>query len=405
MNKSFCNCHIFCACLLLIHVANVSASEQSLNANVKARVAYNDNLFLVDGPHESVTALIVEPSLTGVIKERNWETSLKALLRINKYSDHNLDNNDKFLTLAGSYSAQRDIFSMNINFSQISNLRTTSLDFGLSDTRVVRQNQTVAPSYTRLLTERATLSLTYVYRDVDFLDAENTNFRPFITHTGVVSLQYRLTEKDSMSVSLQAIDYESQDKLVTYQLFVSNVGLNHAFSETLSTNLKVGVSRQNATNLVTQEFDFFGNIIFLRREVDSESRNLVLNAGVTQLLESGSVNANISRTNNTNSTGGLDTNNRFAVNYNEKLSELWGGVIEGAFSDIDSVRNGVVATDRKILIFRADAKYSITVDWKFEFGYKFVQRKFKSDMSDERAPHSNMLYVGLSYNFPPLSTF
>ena len=60
---------------------------------------------------------------------------------------------------------------------------------------------------------------------------------------------YDLTEKDRLTISLQGVDYTSKNDLITYQLFTSRIGIDHKFSETLSTNFLVGISRLNSTNL------------------------------------------------------------------------------------------------------------------------------------------------------------
>ena len=404
MNKASKIWRLFGFCLLITQTTLSYSVEMLLDADVAARVEHNDNIFLVSDPEDSVTGIIITPSLSGIIRERNWETRLHASLGIQKYSDHDLDSNDQFFDLSGRYQAQRNIFSLNISHNLTSSLSTVSDDFGLSRTRIKRKTQSISPTYTRLITERLSSSFSYIYSDVDFIDAEGTNFTPYITQTGVVSLQYALTEKDDLSFILQAVDYESKNKLVTYQLFTTNIGIDHSFSRTLSSNFQIGVSRQSTTSLRTVTEDFFGGIIILTREIDAKNRGLVFNIGLTQILETGSINANISRNDTTNSFGGLNVTNAIALNYTKRLSELWQYDINGRYSDITSISSGSSSTDRDIFSFEAIARYSISAHWEFSASYRYLLRKFKSDTSSN-APHSNRIFVGLSYNFPSLSTF
>ena len=245
-------------CVLLIQPSAAWSYEGALEADVDARAEYNTNIFLTSQPHDAVTGTIITPSLSGIIREQNWEAKLRARLRINKYSDDTIDGNDQLFDLTGQYNAQRNIFSLNINHDLDSNLSSTSTDFGIAGRRVERKKQSITPQYTRLLTERLALILSYTYSDVDYLEAENTGYIPYISETGAASLQYDLTEKDKLTFSLFAVDYASKNDLVTYQLFLSRIGIDHKFSETLSTDFLVGVSRRNSTNLQTQTFDFFG---------------------------------------------------------------------------------------------------------------------------------------------------
>ena len=175
---------------------------------------------------------------------------------------------------------------------------------------------------------------------MDYLEAENTGFTPYITESGVLSLAYDLTEKDKLTFSFQGVDYTSKDDLITYQLFNSRIGVDHKFSETLSTDFLVGASRQNSTNLSTQSFDFFGNIIIQTQEVDFKNRGFVLDAGIKKLLETGEVTARISRDNVTNSFGGLDKVNQLKFNYSEKITELWRYSIGARIEDITSISSG-----------------------------------------------------------------
>ena len=394
-----------CVSVLLAQASNTYSVERRLDASVSARVEHNDNIFLVENPEGSVTGITITPSLTGIIKEQNWETRMRAKLGINKYSEHDLDSNDQYFNLFGSYQEQRDIFSLDINHDIISSLTFSSVDIGLGRKRIKRKTQSVSPVYTRLLTERLTSTFSYIYSDVDFLDAENTQYTPYIIQTGTASLRYSLTQRDSVSFTLRAVDYESKNKLTSYQLFVTNIGIAHQFTETLSSNFQIGVSRQNTTNLRTQTEDFFGEIITLTREIDSENRGLVYNAGLTQSLETGSINANISRNDTTNSFGGLDVTNRITLGYDNRINELWRYDIDGSFSDVTQVTTGAGVNDRDMFSFNALARYSINLNWNFTASYQYLLRKFKSDASNDRAPHSNRIFIGLSYNFPPYSTF
>lgn len=398
-------CRLLGVCIASLQLTNVYAREWSLEADVVSRVEYNDNIFLVNDDHDGVSSIVISPSIKAIVKEKNWQTELIANLRSNRYSDQNLDSNDQYFDLTGSYNAQRNIFSLNASHDFDSNLTTTSSDFGVAAQRVNRKLQKFTPQYTRLLSERAALSLSYVYTDVDYIDAENTGFVPYITETGVVFLQYNLTEKDKININFTGVDYTSKNDLLTYQTFTSRFGIDHKFSKTLSTNLAVGVSRQSSTNLSTQTSDFFGNIIVRTQVVDAENRSFVLDASIIQSLENGSVTGKVSRSNSTNSFGGLNEVDSFNITYNDKISPLWRYLINIRYDDITAISSGTQDTDRELFFFGATAYYSISRNWKANASYQYVMKRTKNDAIDSTAPHSNKLTVGLTYNFPSLSTF
>lgn len=389
----------------MTHSFNVLSSERLLDASINSRFVYDDNIFLTAAEHDPVTGVIITPSLSGIIKEENWQAKLNASLEINEYSDPSIGTDGQFFDLTGRYNVERSSFSLNINHDIDNNLNAESTDFGVAGRRVDRKTQSVTAGYNHLLSERLILALSYTYSDVDYLDAENTNFTPSFTNTGFVSLQYELTEKDRLSLSGQAVDYERKDNLGEVQLFDLRFGFDHKFSEVLSTDFQIGASRRNSTNRQTLVLDFFGRPILQPLEIDVKTRGLLLGAGLTQLLERGQLEGRISRDNTTNSFGGLDEVDSFKLNYDEKLSALWRYGLRARYNDITSISSASSTTNRTTIILASNFYYSISINWRAVASYRYTQRRFKSDTSDSRAPHSNRIYIGLTYNFPSLSTF
>lgn len=391
--------------MLLLSSFEAYSTERSIEASIDARTEYNDNIFLTHQAHDSITGLIVTPALSGVMKEEHWETELRARVRISRYSDQNINGNDQLFDLTGRYLAERHIFSLNLAHNLDSNLNAASSDFGVIGRRVNRKTQSLTPQYTYLVSERSALVFSYTYSDVDYLDAENTGFTPFITESGSGSFIYNLSERSKISISLNVVDYTSKNDLVKYQLFMSRFGIEHKFSETLSTDFLIGVSRRNSTNLQIQTFDFFGLPITTTQEIDFSDRGLVLDAGILKQLETGQIEARLSRDNTTNSFGGLDEVNKIKISYTKRLSELWRYKLSGWYDDITSISTGSRVTDRDTFFFEAITYYSINKNWNVNASYRYITRKFKSDISEDRAPHSNRIYLGLTYNFPTLLTF
>jgi len=398
-------CKVLGVCVVFIQACDVYSSERSLEADVNAVDEVNDNIFLTTLPHNTVNGVIITPSLSGIIKEENWETKLKARIKDYNYSDKDLDSTDQYFNLTGRYLADRNIFSLNVNHDLASSLNYTSDNFGIVARRVNTKKQSVSPQYTRLLTERLLVTLNYTYTDVGFFDAQNTGFTPYVTEMGAGSLSYDLTEKDKLTLSLTAVDYKSRDNLVTYRLFMSRMGIDHKFSKTFSTDFTVGVSRRSTTNLQTQSFNFFGQPIFITQEVDSKNRGLVLDLGLTRLFESGQVVGRISRDNTANSFGGLDQADKIKINYSNRLSALWRYAISGRYENYTSISSGSRSTDRKVFFFDMSTNYSINRNWKVNASYGYALRRFKSGVNDKETPLSNRVHIGLTYNFPSLSTF
>ncbi len=385
----------------------VYAAQWSLKSDVDARTKYDDNIFVTRENPESVSSLTVTPSVDAIVKEAQWEGDLNARIRSNKYSDHNLNSNDQFLDLTGRYNGQRSNFSLNANYDLDSSLSSESSDFGLVGRRVNRKNRSITPQYTRMLTERLALILSYSYSAVDYLDAGNTGFISYIAKTDSGSFVYNLTEKDKLTLSLQSLDYKSLNDTYTYTLLTSRFGIEHQFTKILSADFSAGVSRQNTNSQVSQAFKFFGNIIVLTQDVSSNNRGFVLDAGIKQQLESGQIEARLSRDNTTNSFGGLNQVDTIKLNYNHQLSALWRYQIRGRYEDVTAIGTGTRITDRKVLFFDTVMSYSLNRNWSVNGSYRYVQRKFADTgvNTGGKVPVSNRIYLGMTYNFPTFSTF
>lgn len=384
---------------------NASSSERLLEASITARSEYNDNIFLTASAHDSVSSVVVTPSLSGIIKEQNWQLDLNSRLRINRYSDSELNSTGQLFKLTGQYNAERNIFSLSIGHDLISSLRSTSSDFGISSQQVERKTQSVTPQFTRLLTERSILSLSYSYSDADYDDDADSRFVASYTETATVALRYNLSETDQVSINLQGVDYTRKDNLGDIQLFNINLRLDHQFSENLSVDLSVGGSRRNSTNLQTSVLDFFGTSILVSQEIDNKTNGKTLDFGFNQLLESGEFGVRVNRDTTTNSFGGLDEIDTFVINYNERLSSLWRYDLVARYNNTNSISVATTSTDREVISLEARTSYSITRDWNMSLSYRYSQRKFTSISSTGNTPDSNRLQIGLTYNLPRLSTF
>ena len=377
----------------MLLVLPVHAVQYSVESNVSARAEYNDNIFLTEPSYDSVYALMVIPEAIMVAREANWETFLGARLESNNYSDEDLDSNDIYFDASGTYSQERNVFSLAGQYYKDSNLNTLREDFGLVGRRINRELWSVTPEYQRLLTERTVLALSYSYIDVDYIDAEDTGYVPYNLHTVSGSVAYNLTETDTLNFTLQATDYQSKDEVLEYQLVIARVGVEHEFTELWSGDFSIGGSSRDATVRVTPT-----------EESEFSDTGYVLDLGLTRKLETGDFSARVSRDNVPNAFGGLNEVDTLLFRLSQGITERWRYAIAARYQDIDAVSEVERSTDREILFFEPKLFYDIDRFWTVEASYRYIQRQFKSDTGDT-APDSNRLYIGMTYNFPGITTF
>jgi hypothetical protein len=202
-----------------------------------------------------------------------------------------------------------------------------------------------------------------------------------------------LSETDKLNFILQATDYQSKDEILEYQLFITRIGVVHEFSELWSADVSIGGSRRDATVRVTPNLDS-----------DFSDTGYVLDAGLTRTMETGTFSGTISRENKPNSFGGLNEVDMLEFILGQNITERWRYSIVARYKDIDAVSDVDRSTDREIVLFQPRLFYTIGRQWTAEASYRYIQRKFKDDIS-QSAPHSNLIFIGMTYNFPDISTF
>jgi hypothetical protein len=384
--------------------SNSVSVQYSVQSNVDTRIEYNDNIFLTTVQHNNVTNLSVIPSISIISKEINSETTLSAKLKSNSYTDHSLDSNDVYLDLSSNYNQERNLYSLSGAYNRVSNLNSESTDFGIAGKRVNRNLWTIAPQYQRLLTERLILSADYNHVEVDYPDDSGTVYRGYNTDTVTSSLIYELTENDKLSLVVQSSDYASSDNIFEYTLHVTRAGIEHNFSATLSANISIGASRRDSVNSTIQTLDFFGQPIILP-PVSDQSNGFVLDAGITKKFLTSSLLVAASRNDVANSLGGLNEVNAIQFNYSNNITQSWQYHLSARYEKTDAVSAIALATNRETMFLEQRLYHRIDRDWAVNAGYRYVQRKFDSDVLNNETPHSNMVYVSMTYNFPAISTF
>lgn len=391
-------------CLMMLSVTFcVDAAQWSIESSVDSNIEYNDNIFLTNQDHDSVTSLIVKPALQMLVQEKNWLTAVDARLRSNNYSDSNLDSNDIFFDLSGTYITERNSYTLQGTLDFDSNLNSESTDFGITGRRVDRELLSITPQFSRNITERLLFTANYTHTDVDYVDADDTGFVPYRTDDVSGSLVYNLTETDQVNMVLQGTAYESKDGSFEYDLFSFNLGMNQILSETFSVKYLLGGSQRDSTSLSTEVFNFFGQPALRREVADFSNSGFVYDASFKKEWLSSSLKGHLSRNETTDSVGGLNLVETSSLNFDQKITSVWGYSIHAKYEDIKTLDANNQITDRDIVFLDSIVRYKLSKNLVMLASYQYVKRKFDSQEKSE-APYSNRIFVGISYDFPSIST-
>ena len=392
------SCTIF---LLWCMQGHSYAAEYSLVTQANIRAEYNDNIFITSAPHDSVTGLVVSPQARLVAKEQNWQSYLNTKLVVNRYSDDALDSNDLLFDWKNNYTFERHVVSLDVKYNKDSTLNSTSSDFGIVARRVRSRSKSFAPSYQYMLNERARLTVSAARTRVDYSD--EIGFIGYSLNSVSGSWLQAVSESDTFSLTLQGTRYESDRGLYKYDLNVIQLGLQHQFSKLWSFNGAIGNSRRSASNQTTSTINFFGQTVSVVQVNNSTTTGLILDAVLTRELEKGDIAVTLSRNNTTNAFGGLNEISTFKVASQYQLTELWRQVMSLRYEDVNAVSAGSRVTDRTVLLFEFRMIRQIDRRWKINASYRYAARQFDAVSAGDA--FSNRIYLGMTYNFPDISTF
>lgn len=237
---------------------HIFAIQYEIASDINVKYETNDNIYLSESSSQSANGTIITPKINIDASEKDWSFRLSAFVRDNDYSDSRSDSLNKNLSLTSSLLSERDTYSLSATYNLNTSLDPSSLDFGIALTNIDRETITFAPSYSRTLSERLSLSFNYSHKDVDYLNSVNPLFTAYINDSLSGSLSYKISEINTITTTLQASDYLSENNDVEYQLYVVRLGINHKFSNDLSSNMSFGGSWRDVTNTSVQSFDFLG---------------------------------------------------------------------------------------------------------------------------------------------------
>ena len=400
INHNFVTCSraIF---LLLCLPGHILAAQYSLVTKTSARTEFNDNIFITSAAHDSVSGLVVTPQARLVVKELDWQSYLNAKLIFNRYSDSNLDSNDVLFNWSSSYNLERHMLSLDVKYNKDSSLSATSSDFGVVARRVKSRSSSLSPSYQYIANQRTRLSLAANRTWVDYSD--DVGFIAYSLDSLTASWLYDLSERNTVSLTLQGSKYSSDNGVYEYDLSVLKIGLRSRLDRLWLFDGVIGDSRRVSSNQATSTINFFGQTINVINVNNIATTGLVYDVTFARELEHGSLGITFSRNNTTNSFGGLNEVNALKLTHQYQVSELWRQVLSLRYENFSAVNSGVSVTNRSVQLLEIRLIRQIGRKWKINASYRYAARQFETAGSADAS--SNRLFLGMTYNFRDISTF
>jgi len=277
-----------CLCALVASDAPMAA-EWSGDASASLRQEYNDNILMTAGPHNPVLGNTASSWFTMKMLDDLFQMKATALLEYTAYiGESGLNTTNYDLVLSPVYTTGRATWKLDGEMKQDVTLGSELKETGVVLTRDQRRLLSASPSWSWSFTERTSVQLQYQFMDVRY-PGSNPGLVDYeaqlVTMTGSLSA----TEKDTMTASLQYIDYRASSIGLQSQDYGAQIGIKHAFSETVSGELSGGADH-NVTNFgagalftTNREWGWL-----LNGSLQQQSEVMLLTGGVSQqILPSG----------------------------------------------------------------------------------------------------------------------
>lgn len=388
------------------------------------RGGYNDNIRLTKAPHDSVWETSLTPGLKFGVARENQGISGDLSTAIRRYaggsgreSSDLLDREDYFLNTNAYYNTERNKFTALLHYTRDSTLDSALDETGqVIESRATRSRMTLAPSWTYGFNEKTALNLGYQYRTVSYQDvgAPSTVDYDYEIYNASATRQFSPKLQGTLSASYGIFKPDSGFASRTINL---QLGISRSFSETVSTSWLAGIRETTSDRLIPVGFCIGAPGINFpdcspgfpvvtgtaRSTLTTDSP--VYSAGITKLLETGKLSAELTRISHPGSRGDLLDTTRLSLVGEHRFAETLSSRLSIEYINSDTIVNLVgIPTKTTDDYFRI--RPSLTWQWRRELAlsadYQYARHKSNSRLGPDSAER-NALYISVTYHLPRIS--
>jgi hypothetical protein len=322
-------------------------------------------------------------------------------IRADAYSDSeddDLQSEDLFLDVRGSRQWQTATAGVRGYFSRESVLYSELLDAepldpNLDDPVAVdtgrlvqfdqdRNRATIAPYVDVDISERSSVILEARYLDISYSGTPVSGRSDFTDGLFSVGIQRQIDDRNSATARLLVSQFEADAN----QNVTDTIGVEGSFTRMINDVWTFLLT----TGLRRSDIAFVDSQAALMEDVDT---NFALSLGFRKRTERATLNLDVRRLIDPNSSGFLEQRDEFRVAVKRQFSPtLTGGF---ALRAIDSsVLGGILASDRDYARINLNLEWALSRTWAVGVGYDTIYQKFEGQTGDAT---SDTLSVGINY--------
>lgn len=371
----------------------VAAAEWSWQPSIFLATGVDDNANLARGPHETVSAVVLNPRILLSKKTEVSYVNLAMSLNATEYSGKQVEDKDsQILSLSSSLqTTERTKWGFDGLLRRdtlIETIDTTpdtgdldDIDFGLVEKKVRRNRARAQPSWSYALSERSSLALQYGFTDVSYSNAEGTGLVDYRNHQLRATYSRRISDKNDLNLAVNGFAHrpdEDNTKSDSTQLLA---GITRAYSETLRGHFLIGAAKTEETSPTATQ----------------DSTDWVLEAGMRQRSELTTFDGVISRDVQSSGIGRVVMSNQLRMYLARKISPMLDVVLRAKLIRNKSLEGSDPGDNRRYYELAPALSWQWKPNWAFGAEYRYRERKFDDD---PEAAKSNAAFINVTYRLP-----
>ena len=391
---------IFSGSLLMIFcilAVDVNASSFSLESQINTRVSYDDNINFTAINSESSSIVTITPETKLTYESDSWETAMAARVSGTSYSTQLQNQINGHLDLETAYKDSRNIYSVDAAYDNISARASEDINsIGLISEQIKTRKLRLTPKFTRLLTERVSLSLNYSYSDVSYNPDTQGAHLPYETQSTTGTVEYKLSQKSKLNLALSALDYTSENNISEYQMLSSRFGVVHNFSKMINAQMFAGVNTRDFLTRSSENFLFSGSIVTGTQAVENSSSGSIFEA----VIDAKWIEFRASRDAVFNDIGGLDQTDKVFAKLRMQVTSLIGITLTMDRAKINEVNDNIVDQSRVVTRINPSMIFTLSRNLSLRAEYHFQEQEYVN--LPQETYERNRFFVSLTYNLPTI---
>jgi len=375
--------------LVITFPCTVTAGQWYSESSASLRSVYDDNIRLTSREHDAVVGMVLAGKMKAGRRTETSNINLKGGAKLKTYSgEDGLDTNDFDFGIDATHRTERDTFTADAAIKLDSTLTSETQSSGFMHSRKRRIKKNFALAWTRTLSERTSLKLSYNHTDAKYRNARNTGLSNYTYQVIDALLSYSLSQKTLVYSALSSSLYKGSNvaKTKTRDLGFT-VGINYDFSETFSAGISGGLRHADTEYKTARS--------------DNKDTGYLLNANIKRSFEQTTVSSVLSRYVLPSGGGALLVTDKLTaeVDYqvDERLSlQLVSEIYRNSSTDEDDE-----SRDRVFFSIQPKARWKVARWWLIEGSYRYRRQRYDST---GQTADSNMVFLSARYVWPQKPT-